>query len=194
MGQEHTSAGFLGALTPAAAEAGKHAGELMSSALKKQENETMSLMKHLLICFVSLLLLVGCDTINTDDEHVAQLALLVGNSFVLEIDRRMSGSPDVHFPKEDLQESDYEESNDRAQYNVTFSEDGQIVTIEPGSISGIKIKDGGESILYELDKGLFAGGRFVVWTNNDIFEAELTIYGSGLPIIKSERGNLVIRQ
>ena len=154
----------------------------------------MSLMKHLLICFVSLLLLVGCDPINTDDEHVAQFALLSGNSFVLKIDRTMSGSPDVQFPKEDLQESDYEELNDRAQYNVTFSEDGQIVTIEPGSISGLKIKDGGESILYELDKGLFAGGRFVVWTNNDIFEAELTIYGSGLPIIKSERGHLVIIQ
>ncbi len=66
-----------------------------------------------------------------------------------------------------------------------------MVTIVPGSISGQKTNDGGESRFYELDEGVFAGGRFVIWTNNDSFEVELTIYGSGIPVVKSERGYLV---
>ena len=68
-----------------------------------------------------------------------------------------------------------------------------MVTIEPGSIRGQKTNKDDESKFYELDEGVFAGGRFVVWINNDSFEAELTIYGSGVPIIKSERGYLYHR-
>ena len=160
---------------------------------KKQENETMNLMKHVIICLGLLLLLIGCDATNSADEYVAEFSLLDGKDFVLEVDR-IAEMLDVQFPMDDLQESDYEETNEGTQYNVAFSEDGQMVTIEPGSIRGQKTNDGDESKLYELDEGVFAGGRFVVWINNDSFEAELTIYGSGVPIVISERGYLVPEQ
>jgi hypothetical protein len=62
--------------------------------------------------------------------------------------------------------------------------------IEPGSIRGAKVMNGEEYKLYELDEGTFAGGRFIVWIIDNSFEAELTIYGSGVPIVKSERGYL----
>ena len=152
----------------------------------------MNLMKHLVICLGSLLLLVGCDTPNADNEH--NLSLLDGNNFALKIDRIMSGRPDVQFPTDNLKESDYEESKDGTQYNVTFSKDGQMVTIEPGSISGQKTNGGDVSVLYELNEGASAGGRFVVWINNDSFEVELTLYGSGIPIVRSERGYMMIEQ
>ena len=133
----------------------------------------MNLMKHVVICLGFLLLLVGCDA---SDKYVAEFSLLDGNDFVLEVDR-ISESPDVQFPMDDLQESDYEETNEGTQYNVAFSEDGQMVTIGAGPIRGQKTNDGDESKLYELDEGVFAGVRFVVWLDNDNFEAELTIYG-----------------
>ena len=160
---------------------------------ERKENEIMDFVKHVLICQGLLLLLVGCGATNSADEYVAEFSLLDGNDFVLEVDR-ISESPNVQFPMDDLQESDYEETNEGTQYNVAFSEDGQMVTIEPGSIRGQKTNDGDESKLYELDEGVFAGGRFVVWINNDSFEAELTIYGSGVPIVISERGYLAPEQ
>ena len=153
----------------------------------------MNLMKYVVICSGLLLLLVGCDATNSADNYFTEFSLLNGNDFVLEVDR-ISEMPNVQFPMDDLQESDYEEINESTQYNVTFSEDGQMVTIEPSSIRGQKTNDGDESKLYELDEGVFAGGRFVVWINNDSFEVELTIYGSGIPIVISERGYLVPEQ
>ncbi len=139
------------------------------------------------------MLFVGCGDNSSTDKYVAEFSLLDGHCFILEVDR-ISEWPDVQFPMDDLQESDYEETIESTYYNITFSEDGQMVTIEPGSIRGQKINDGDESKLYKLDEGVVAGGRFVVWINNDSFEVELTIYGSGVPILKSERGYLVPEQ
>jgi hypothetical protein len=62
--------------------------------------------------------------------------------------------------------------------------------IEPGAIHGIKTTDAGNSLKYELNEGLFAGGRIIIWSENDDFKGEFTIYGSGVPIIKSLRGVL----
>ncbi|MCD4702146.1 MAG: hypothetical protein K8S24_09860 [Candidatus Aegiribacteria sp.] len=150
----------------------------------------MDLIKYVAIFSGFSLLLVSCDAADSDDEYADRISLPDGNSYVLEIDRILE-MPDAQLPMDDLQESDYIKTNEGTQYQVAFTEDGRIVTIEPGSISGQKTDDGGESRIYELDEGVFAGGRFVIWVNNDIIEAELTIYGSGVPIVQSERGYLV---
>ena len=105
---------------------------------------------------------------------------------------RVSKAPDVHFPADSLKESDYVPVSEDIQYNITFSADGQSVTIEPGSVSGEKTNDSPGSVFYNIVNGLFAGGRFVIWKNNDVFGAEYTIYGSGIPVIKSERGSMVL--
>ncbi len=150
----------------------------------------MNLIKYIVIFIGLSLLMVGCDTANSDDEYADKFSLLDGNNFVLEVDRIIE-MPDAQLPMDDLQESDYIKISEGTQYHITFAEDGHMVTIEPGPISGQKTNDNGESRIYELDKGVFAGGRFVIWTNNDSFEVELTIYGSGIPIVNSERGYLV---
>ena len=149
----------------------------------------MKQIKYVAICFGLLLLLVGCEVSNQSNKNVAEFSLLDGNEFVMKVDR-ISEMPDVQFPMDDLQKKDYRETNEGTIYNVNFSDDGQMVTIEPGSIRGEKSMDGDKSKFYELDEGEFAGGRFIVWQSNDSFEAELTVYGSGVPIVKSERGYL----
>ncbi len=146
-------------------------------------------MRYMIICFFVLILIIGCDYDNSTDQSDLTFQSLYGSNFVLVVDR-ISGAPDVQFPTDDLQEGDYEEINEVIVYDVTFSEDGQIAIIEPGSIYGQKTNNAAESIYYELGEGTFAGGRFIVWINDNEFEAELTIYGSGLPIVKSERGYL----
>ena len=146
---------------------------------------------HIVICFSLLLLLVRCEVSDQSYKNVAEFSLLDGNEFELKVDR-ISERPDVQFPMDDLKGSDYRETNEGAVYNVTLSEDGQMVIIEPGSIRGVKVMNGDKSKLYELEEGVFAGGRFIVWIRNNRFEAELTIYGSGVPIVKSERGYLRI--
>jgi hypothetical protein len=48
-----------------------------------------------------------------------------------------------------------------------------------------------DRLIYAVVEGTFAGGRIMVWrAANDDLQAELTIYGSGLPVIKSERGSI----
>jgi len=146
-------------------------------------------MKKIIIslCIISVLFTM-CKK-QTDKDSTIEFSSLNGNNYILIVDR-ISNHPNVQFPRDNLQEDDYIPTNESIQYGVTFSENGQIVTIEPGSFRGEKINDGEESELYELVEGVFAGGRFAIWINNNNFEAELTIYGSGVPIIKSERGNL----
>ena len=136
-------------------------------------------------CIFSLLF-ISCGK-QTDNE--GNFSLLNNNTYTLNIDR-VSGSPTVDFPSDDLQESDYTSIEEEIQYEVAFPENGEIVTIEPNSIQGTRINGDVEHLIYELEEGLLVGGRLVIWLNNDDFEAEYTIYGSGVPIARSERGKL----
>ena len=147
------------------------------------------MIKYVVMCLSLLMLFPGCADNHSNDQDGVELSSLYGNSFVLEVDR-ISEMPDVQFSSDDLQESDYEERDEGTAYNVTFSEDGQTIIIDQGSVHGQRTNNGFESLNYELGEGTFAGGRFIVWISNGGFEAELTIYGSGIPITKSERGYL----
>jgi hypothetical protein len=122
---------------------------------------------------------------------------LDGESYILEVDR-VANHPDVQFPHDPLEEDDYEETDQDNQYEVRFSANGDTVTIEGKQISGeIEIVTGSIEIddedfkQYDIQETLFAGGRFGVWITDDHFDAEYTIYGSGVPIIRSERGRLL---
>jgi len=139
------------------------------------------------LCAISLFFIMCKKQADQDDK--ARFSSLNGNKFILTIDR-VSNNPNIQLPGDSLQESNYVSAIEDIQYNVAFSGNGQIVTIGSGTISGGKIKDGEESKYYNIVNGLFAGGRFLIWKNNNDFEAEYTIYGSGVPVIRSERGSL----
>ncbi|MDH5398425.1 MAG: hypothetical protein OEX02_09780 [Cyclobacteriaceae bacterium] len=126
------------------------------------------------------------DSMDNNDTY----SLLNGNSFILEVDRVLKDVHNVQFPSDNLSEEDYVMTDDLVQYELAFSKDGQTVSVEPGSILGEKLIDGEKSVFYKLVEGVFAGGRIVIWKNDAGFEVEQTIYGSGVPIIKSERGSL----
>jgi len=147
------------------------------------------------VLFVVSLLLCCSDGCTLYDNNVgADFSQLKGSTYVLSVNR-ISEQPDVQFPSEALQEDDYVESTQDVQYNISFSDDIQTVTImSENLISGVIETDDEILKKYALTSGLFAGGRFAVWIADTQFEAELTIYGSGIPIIKSERGVLVLSQ
>ena len=48
----------------------------------------------------------------------------------------------------------------------------------------------GDPAVYWLQEGTFAGGQFVQRKGEKGLEAELTMFGSGVPITASERGSL----
>lgn len=136
---------------------------------------------------------VFCTMCKKQTDNAIDFSLLNGRDYILKADR-VSQAPEVQFPADGLDESHYTASDEDINHEVTFSEDGKLVSILPGPVTGVKAKDGKTSKYYELDNGLAAGGRFVIWINDKDFEAELTVYGSGIPIIKSERGNLELKR
>ena len=120
----------------------------------------------------------------------AEFSQLNGNSYILSVNR-ISDHPDVQFPFEELHEDNYVESTQDVQYEINFSDDIQTITIVSDVLISGEIETDDEILKnYSLTNGLFAGGRFNVWIVDKHFEAEFTVYGSGVPIIKSERGVL----
>jgi hypothetical protein len=144
-------------------------------------------MKKVLIGFCILsVFLTMC---KEQSENEVAPSLLYGKHYVLRIDM-ISNLPDVQFPGNNLKESDYVFSDEDIQYDITFSENGQYIKIEPGTIQGKRVELAVNYVQYELDEGLFAGGRFIIRMNDTGYAGEFTIYGSGVPIIKSFRGKL----
>jgi hypothetical protein len=111
--------------------------------------------------------------------------------WVLQVDRqwdRVAGN--VQFPSDEINEGSYQPVDDGASYVVAVSGGWELVSVGDtpflGELTGSSIG----KLTYDLTTGTFAGGRFVVWSGVSGLQAELTIYGSGLPIISSERGVL----
>jgi len=112
------------------------------------------------------------------------------NRYVLYV-TRVSDHPRVQYPRDSLTEDQYRPDSSGRSYDVRFSAEGEQVHIQQDSIEGIKVSETVHAKTYELTRGLFAGGRFVVMRQALPVEAEFTIYGSGVPIISSERGPLI---
>lgn len=117
-------------------------------------------------------------------------------AYDLRIDRK-GGSEDPTKAFEFLPEARYQPIENGPTYRVVISEQGSRVSVEGKrgtthqiAVRGKRTSTTDEQVWYELTNA-FAGGRFVVWRSADGWQAELTLYGSGRPIIFSERGALV---
>ncbi|MBN2525428.1 MAG: DUF4215 domain-containing protein [Deltaproteobacteria bacterium] len=138
------------------------------------------------------------DTTNTTWPTLTPLAGIIA---IFKGDRFIN-HPLVNFPSEALSDSDYQPSPDGSEYAVIFEEDGETVRIqnigevslieESVDFSGTLTTDtrNSDALLYEVNSGLFAGGRVVLWVDGQNYQLEITVYGSGVPIITSERGIL----
>ena len=107
------------------------------------------------------------------------------------VDRIWDGSGNPGFPNLLLAESTYSHVSNGPTYRIIISgrpEQGYQVSIGDPPIQGHQQPTYALQYVFELQDGTFAGGRFLIMHGKDGLEGELTIYGSGIPVIKSERG------
>jgi hypothetical protein len=109
----------------------------------------------------------------------------------LQVDRHWNRDLPGVFPEMALDEDNYEPVTGATSYDVLVSDGWHSVSIGTAAWLGELSAGASSTLHYELTKGTFAGGRFLVWVTPNGLEAELTIYGSGVPIISSERGRLI---
>jgi hypothetical protein len=111
---------------------------------------------------------------------------------LLRVDQTLSATAKVASPHNALDATHYVAHAPEDRYVVEIA--AHRVTIRPlertsTPISGTRQSGPAGQTRFELDEGLFAGGRFVI----DGDRAELTVYGAGVPVVTSERGTLVQR-
>jgi hypothetical protein len=109
----------------------------------------------------------------------------------LTIDRAFDQSVSPPFPSSMLAESVYQPVSNGRTYRVRVSENGSKISIEDLQVEGMLTKNLDVYELRDTASGsrFGAGGRFIIMVGKKGLEAELTTYGSGIPIIKSERGS-----
>ena len=112
-------------------------------------------------------------------------------SWQMKVDRRWNHAPTSgQFPLDLLDEKDYEPVEDGPTYRVVVSDGWRHVSVGSEPLLGESQPDTDGSLWYDLSEGTFAGGRFRIWTTPNGLQAERTLYGSGVPIVISERGSL----
>lgn len=128
---------------------------------------------------------------NTDSTD----SLVTDGVWELQVDRQ-GGSEDFHEAFGFLPEAAYRPVEHGPTYRVVISEQGMQASVEgmrgttQFAVTAKRTSIADDLAWYELTDA-FAGGRFVVWRSETGLQGELTVYGSGLPIIFSERGALV---
>lgn len=149
---------------------------------------------------LSVFIVVGCGSSVTSmsggttggQPPPASVTTLFGQQVTFLADRATASSVQPNVPNAPFAESDYTPLPQNKSYPVSFAADGNTVTVTGDSaMVGTWDQQAGDTRHYNLTEGVFAGGRFDVWSGDTTINAELTIYGSGVPVISSERGTLV---
>jgi len=143
----------------------------------------------LLLCF-TILTVIGCydsESSNESNGEKTSFEQLNGNSYLFLVEKEIEQSITDSFI---IENSLYVDVEDGDEYTISFSSDRKNISIEPRGLSGILESEENEKLEYNIEDGYFAGGRFLVWIENNIFNAELTEYGSGVPIVASGKGPL----
>lgn len=111
----------------------------------------------------------------------------IEGAWTLRVDRAWTAPDGITEPGQALDEADYHAVTG-PDYAVVITATG--VTVGDVPMEGARGADVGVRAHFELDGGTFAGGRFEVWDDGGL-QAELTLFGSGVPIASSERGALI---
>lgn len=149
-----------------------------------------------LFLMLSAFFVGGCGATSTGGSGQpapSSINTLFGQDVTFLADRAINGpSSGSQLPSDPLSESDYKALPQNKSYAVSFAVDGNTVTITgETTMMGTWNQQAGGTRRFDLTSGVFAGGRFDVWSGDTAFNAELTMYGSGVPIVSSERGTLV---
>jgi hypothetical protein len=116
--------------------------------------------------------------------------------WLMHVDRAWAAAPGSptypQSPSSPLPESDYRPMSPGPRYSILIGSGGESVSIDGAPpIKGTRSDHTDQRVTFALNEGLFAGGRLVVWKDGAGYQGELTAYGSGVPIARSERGSLV---
>jgi hypothetical protein len=158
-------------------------------------------MRGVLAAYVFASVLVACSAVGEPQsaaDCVDLSCLEAGRSYGYRPTRE--ATPPIEQPDSPvamLPESAYEAIDSAATHSVAFSaglREAELVSLKDGQrLRGTLRERSGDRIAYALDA--FAGGEFVVWpsaSQADV-EAEITLFGSGVPIVGSSRGVLEAR-
>jgi hypothetical protein len=129
---------------------------------------------------------VGVDDVSSP--ATLTLAELWGGERVFRVTEEWDHSGEVGFPMDPVPDEHYVPVSEERRLDLRFSEDGVVVEIGDGPLVGDLQTLDEDQATWELGDGTFAGGRFQVWIDAGALHAALTIYGSGVPIVSSERG------
>jgi hypothetical protein len=104
----------------------------------------------------------------------------------------LTGGPAL--PTDEIPVRGYGPVHERIAYEVVIRDGGAIeVHGQQVTSHGTPSKSEGRVRTFSLGEGVFAGGRFVIRTKAGRRTGELTLYGSGVPVVSSEWGTLVER-
>gem|GEM_PF-1689886 len=93
-------------------------------------------------------------------------------------------------PERRFSESDYHPCTMGVTYRLEAVDHGRrVVVAEPAMVAVLR-ETTMEELTYEFLEGAFAGGRLVVSRDRSRLQGEVTIYGSGVPVVGSDRGQL----
>jgi hypothetical protein len=142
---------------------------------------------------LALVIASACGSERTNSSSPpALLDTFVDGQWVLTVDRVWDGtSGNIVLPTDPLSDDNYRPVSQEPMYLVVLSDQGRTVSVGVTPFVGARAALSTERVLFTLSQGTFAGGRFVVWPGAETLQAELTLYGSGRPIVQSERGSLV---
>jgi len=117
---------------------------------------------------------------------------LANDEWLLRVNRRWNGDPTaVTSPSAPLPQDDYEPVTDGPSYEILLGGNWRVALIGEERLQGELTTEPGEELTYDITTGTSAGGRLVIWADASGLQAELTMYGSGVPIVSSERGPLI---
>jgi len=155
-------------------------------------NATTPRIAVIALVFVLALPLAGySQTGQPADGHPSSPGL--AGTWYFRVDRVWKGSGNPPFPSSLLAESTYSHVSNGPTYRIVISGThpmGYEISIGDTPMRGYQQPPGAPQIVFDLRDGTFAGGRFLIMHGKKGLEGELTIYGSGLPILESERGTL----
>lgn len=129
------------------------------------------------------------DCLCTDSDSGIDLS---DGEWLLRVNRRWNGDPtSVTSPAAPLPQEDYEPVSDGPSYEILLGGHLRLASIGDEPFEGELTTEPDQELTYELTTGTLAGGRLVIRADASGLQAELTMYGSGVPIASSERGPLI---
>ncbi len=93
-------------------------------------------------------------------------------------------------PTDPLSEADFAPVDGGARYRLVVSRGAARIEVVESQMVAQLEQATAERLIYGLVDGAFAGGQIMVWREAGGIQAELTIFGSGLPVVRSERGSV----